>query len=251
MGSMFDLPTLATVAATFLLAGIVKGVTGMGLPTVAMGVLGSLMSPVAAATLLVAPSFVSNIWQAIAGPSFGRLVRRLWLMMLAIVAGTVTGTSLLVSGDTQVTTCTLGVALVFYAGYTLFARQLLVPKRLEPWLSPLIGIATGLVAGGTGVFVIPAVPYLQALGLQKDDLVQALGLSFTVSTIALAAGLALRGAFHLDGLATSVLAIAPALAGMGAGQLIRNGVSPPIFRRWFLVGLLLLGAEMLFKPLLH
>ncbi|WP_043635324.1 sulfite exporter TauE/SafE family protein [Desulfovibrio sp. TomC] len=237
------------VGATFFVAGIVKGVTGMGLPTVAMGVLGTLLSPVTAAALLVVPSLVTNIWQLLAGPNFAALARRLWPMMLAIVAGTVSGTALLASGDTRLTTCALGAALVLYAGYTLLARQILVPARHETWLSLLIGVSTGTVTGGTGVFVIPAVPYLQALGLQKDDLVQALGLSFTVSTLALAAGLLLRDAFHYNSLFLSTLAILPALAGMWIGQAIRKNVRPATFRRWFLIGLLLLGAEMFVKSL--
>jgi len=241
---------VVAIAATFFAAGIVKGVTGMGLPTVAMGVLGALISPLAAAGLLIAPSFVTNVWQLFAGPKFGSLLRRLWPMMLAIVVGTVVGSSLLTSGDTMLTTAALGAALVIYAAYTLTARQLRVPARLEPWLSPAIGLVTGAVTGGTGVFVIPAVPYLQALGLEKDDLVQALGLSFTISTIALAAGLAWRGAFRLDNLAMSALAILPALAGLWVGQLIRNSVSPATFRLWFLICLLLLGAEMLARPFL-
>ncbi|KHK02398.1 putative membrane protein [Desulfovibrio sp. TomC] len=139
--------------------------------------------------------------------------------------------------------------MVLYAGYTLLARQILVPARHETWLSLLIGVSTGTVTGGTGVFVIPAVPYLQALGLQKDDLVQALGLSFTVSTLALAAGLLLRDAFHYNSLFLSTLAILPALAGMWIGQAIRKNVRPATFRRWFLIGLLLLGAEMFVKSL--
>ena len=70
---MFDLPTvmLAAVFATFLAAGLVKGVTGMGLPTVAMGMLGALISPLVAASLLIVPSFATNVWQLFAGPSFG------------------------------------------------------------------------------------------------------------------------------------------------------------------------------------
>ncbi|CAA0087088.1 Uncharacterised protein [Starkeya nomas] len=248
---MFDLPPplLAAVAATFFAAGFVKGVTGMGLPTVAMGVLGALISPLTAASLLIVPSLVANIWQLLAGPSFGPLLRRLWPMMLAIAAGTVLGTSWLASGDTRLTTAALGGALVLYSGYTLLARQLSVAQRLEPWLSPVIGAVTGMVSGGTGVFVIPAVPYLQALGLGKDDLVQALCLSFTVSTVALAAGLGVRGVFQFDNLALSALAIVPALAGMGAGQVVRGRISPTAFRRGFLFCLLLLGVEMLARGL--
>jgi uncharacterized membrane protein YfcA len=242
---------MLSIGLTFFLAGMVKGVTGMGLPTVAMGVLGALMSPVAAAALLIVPSFVTNVWQLATGPSFTALIRRLWPMMLGIVLGTVAGSFVLADGDTRWTTAGLGAALVAYAGFTLLARQLSVPARWENWLSPLVGLTTGIVTGGTGVFVIPAVPYLQALGLRKDDLIQALGLSFTVSTVALAIGLGWRGAFRLDGLALSLLAIAPALAGMWLGQLARRRVSPETFRRWFLVGLLLLGAELVLKSALQ
>jgi len=249
---MTDSPLLlfVAIAATFFAAGIVKGVTGMGLPTVAMGVLGALMSPLAAASLLIVPSFVTNIWQLFAGPNFGAHLRRLWPMMAAIIAGTVAGASVLTSGATGFTTMALGAALVVYAAYSLSAPALCVPATLEPWLSPVIGVLTGVVTGGTGVFVIPAVPYLQALGLNKDDLVQALGLSFTVSTIALAAGLAWHGSFRVDNFSMSAVAIFPALTGMWAGQAIRSKVSPATFRRWFLISLLLLGAEMIARPLL-
>ncbi|AVA19898.1 MULTISPECIES: sulfite exporter TauE/SafE family protein [unclassified Rhizobium] len=247
---MFDHSSwlILATASTFLLAGIVKGVTGMGLPTVAMGLLGAIMPPVAAAALLIVPSFVSNVWQLFAGPSFAALAGRLWPMLLGILVSTVAATSMLASDNTQWITMALGAALIIYAGYTLFARQLSVPKRAEPWLSALIGLMTGAVTGGTGVLVIPAVPYLQALALGKDDLIQALGLSFTVSTIALAIGLAARGAFQLDNLAMSSLAVAPALLGMWLGQAIRRKVSPATFRRWFLIALIVLGTELALRP---
>ncbi|HBV1052187.1 TPA: hypothetical protein MDO21_004429 [Klebsiella pneumoniae] len=48
---MFDLHTISFLLI-FIAAGLVKGVTGMGLPTVAMGLLGLLMPPQAAAALL-------------------------------------------------------------------------------------------------------------------------------------------------------------------------------------------------------
>lgn len=244
----FSAGLLVLVAASFFLAGLVKGISGMGLPTVAMGLLGALISPLAAASLLVVPSLVTNLWQLLAGPGLLALWARLFPMMLGIVAGTLAGASVLAGGDTQAATGALGAALVAYAGYTLVARQLRVPERMEPWLSPAVGAATGLVTGATGVFVIPAVPYLQALGLSKDDLVQALGLSFTVSTLALATGLLLRGAYSPDDAGLSVLAVLPALLGMWVGARVRRSISPEAFRRWFLAFLLVLGAEMARRP---
>ena len=240
----FPAPLIPAVASTFFLAGIVKGVTGMGLPTVAMGLLGTLMPPVMAAALLILPSFITNALQLLTGPRLAALAARLWLLLLGIVVGTLAGSRWLVHGGSAWLTTGLGAALMVHAGLGLSARQMNVPRQLENRWAPLVGLTTGLITGGTGVFVIPAVPYIQALGLGKEDLVQALGLSFTVSTIALAAGLAVRGAFRLDGLGMSSLAVAPALLGMWVGGRVRLRVSEVKFRRWFLSCLWLLGLDL-------
>ncbi|GGH27595.1 hypothetical protein GCM10007036_36230 [Alsobacter metallidurans] len=103
---------------------------------------------------------------------------------------------------------------------------------------------TGLVTAATGVFVIPAVPYIGALGLQKDDLIQALGLSFTVSTVALAAALKVGGSFESGTVAASALALPPALFGMFVGGWVRGRVSEKVFRRCFFLGPMALGAHL-------
>jgi uncharacterized membrane protein YfcA len=243
------LPHLLPIAATFLLAGTVKGVIGLGLPTVAMGLLGLMMPPGQAAVLLLLPSLVTNVLQLLAGPRFGGLALRLWGMMLGIGFGTWAGSGLLTVDTAQRATAALGAALVLYAVVGIAKLRLHVPPRAERWAGPAVGAATGLVTGATGVFVIPAVPYLGALGLQRDDLVQALGLSFTVSTLALGAGLAWHGALPLQGAGTSLLALAPTLAGMALGSWLRARVSAETFRRCFFVGLLILGGELAWRGL--
>lgn len=237
------------VTGTFFLAGLVKGVVGLGLPTAAMGLLGLLMPPVGAAALLLVPSLVTNVWQLLAGPRFGILLHRLRGMMLGVVAGTLAGSGLIAGTAAHAATAALGGALVLYGIVGLSKPRLRVPPRSEGWAGPLVGAATGLVTGATGVFVIPAVPYLGSLGLERDDLVQALGLSFTVSTLALAAGLALHGALPLAATGTSLLAVVPALAGMALGERLRAQARPETFRICFFAGLLALGGELLWRGL--
>ena len=243
-------PLLVVILLTFLLAGLVKGVIGLGLPTIAVGLLSLAMTPAEAAALLVVPSLVTNIWQLFAGPSFIALARRLLPMMLGVCLGTWAGSGLLTGAGAAEASVALGVALLAYAGLGLTTLRLSVPPAWERPLAPLIGIATGLVTAATGVFVIPAVPYLQALGLAKDDLVQSLGLSFTVSTVAMAASLAHEGAFGGTDATLSVLAVAPALVGMGLGQWLRGRISPEIFRRSFFLGLLALGAHLALRAVI-
>lgn len=239
-------PLLIATAAIFLLAGFAKGVVGLGLPTIAMGLLGLMMPPAQAASLLVVPSLATNVWQMAAGPGLAPLLRRLWPMMLGIGIGTWAGAGLLTSAGDRATTA-LGTVLVLYAVIGLTPVRFAVPDRAQAWLAPLVGAATGLVTAATGVFVVPAVPYLQALAMEKDELVQALGLSFTVSTLTLAASLTHDGVLDLSLAGGSLAALAPALAGMALGQRVRDRVRPETFRLCFLLGLLLLGGHLALK----
>jgi uncharacterized membrane protein YfcA len=233
---------LPLLIATFLLAGLVKGVTGLGLPTIGIGLLGLAMPPAQAAAVLVVPSLVTNIWQMAEGPALGPLLRRLWPMMAGIALGSWLGAGLL---GLPWAPAALGAVLMAYGALGLSPVRLpQATPRAEAWLGPLVGLATGLVTAATGVFVLPAVPWLQMLGLERDALVQALGLSFTVSTLALAAGLS--GALT-DG--AGWLALLPALLGLVLGGRLRRTIPQPLFRRCFFAGLLALGAGMLARTL--
>jgi len=229
------------IGLTFLLAGFVKGVVGLGL-------LGLVMPPMQAAALLVAPSMVTNVVQLAAGPRFGALVMRLWPMLLGIVVGTLVAGALAPPSAMQQATAALGIALIAYAAVGLSSWHLNVPAAHERWLAPLIGLATGAITAVTGVLVIPAVPYLQGLGLAREELVQALGLSFTVSTVALAINLLMHGVLaQTPVLGASLATLVPALAGMWLGQRLRNRISAALFRRLFFIGLLLLGADLAWR----
>lgn len=232
----------------FILAGFVKGVTGMGLPTVAIGLLGLFLPLPVAAALLVIPSFVTNLLQLFTGPSVRLIFRRLWLMMMLILVCTVAASPLITRMNPAWSAFCLGVALIVYAAFALISPSLTISQTREKWLSPVTGGITGLITGATGVFVMPAVPFLQSLRFSKDELVQALGLSFTVSTIALAIGLYLNDAFRIGQFSLSFFSTFPALAGMWIGQKVRARISARRFRQCFLLFLILSGLELISRP---
>jgi len=240
---------IAMTIVTYLLAGTVKGVIGLGLPSIAIGMLALVMPPAQAATIMVFPTLITNIWQMLVGPHLMELLRRFWILLLSSVVGIWIGGGILTSENSRAAACGLGIALVIYAALGLFAVRFSVPRPYETWLSPLIGVATGLVAGATGVFMIPAGPYYQAIGLDKDELVQMLGLSFTVGVAALALVLWRAGVMQVGNATGSALAVVPALAGMAIGQRIRRRASAEAFRRYFFIGMLLLGLQQAIRNL--
>ena len=239
------------VAAVFVLAGAVKGVIGLGLPTLSMALLAVWMPPAAAAALLILPSLVTNLWQLQPLAGLGRLARRLGGMQLGIVAGTWAGAWLFGAPAGAGARVALGLALVAYAAWAMLARPLALDARHEAWLGPLVGVVTGAITALTGVFVLPAVIYLQALSLSRDALIQAMGLSFTTSTVALGLALAGQDSYSTPLFGASLAMLLPALAGMALGQWIRVRMPLPLFRRCFFAGLALLGAYMVLRELLR
>lgn len=241
---------IVLVLLAYLLAGFVKGVIGMGLPTVAMGLLAAVMTPAQAAAILVAPSLATNVWQMAAGPYLFGLLKRLGTMLLGMFVGGWLGNGILTGANAKPAAIGLGIVLIAYALIGLSKVKFSVPRASEIWLSPIVGVLTGVVMAATGVFVIPALPYLQAIGLEKDELVQALGLHFSVSTVALALVLWDGGAFDLSLGMMSLLALVPAVAGMYAGQRVRMRISAEKFRVFLYIGLLALGALQIGRSVL-
>jgi hypothetical protein len=241
---------LAVTASAFLLAGFVKGVIGLGLPTVAIGLLGLIMTPAQAAAILVVPSLFTNVWQFVAGGGLLTLVRRLWPMLVGICIGTFIGATLLPRDNSGRATLWLGLALVLYAALGLIKIHFKAPRHAELWLGLLMGSLTGAITVATGIFVIPGTPYVQSLEFEHDKLVQALGLSFTTSTMTLAAALGYSGEIHTALAIPSVVALGAALVGMWLGQIVRGRVKAATFRLCFFIGLLALGVHLALRGLL-
>ena len=89
--SQFLPDALSLVVAVFVLAGLIKGVVGMGLPTISMALLVLLMSPAQAAALLILPSLMTNLWQAGPFRTLAPLLRRIGGMQWGVATGTLLG----------------------------------------------------------------------------------------------------------------------------------------------------------------
>ena len=237
---MFE-PLLILIAATFLLAGFVKGVIGLGLPTVSMGLLAVTMQPSRALAIVIVPAIVTNIWQTFVGPYLRDIIRRLWPLMMGTVAGIWLNAGMLTGPYAPYGTIVLGVLLVIYAIVGLSKFSFNVARRDEKWMGGIVGVVTGVVSAATGVQVIPSMPFMQAIGMEKDELVQALGVYFTVATVALAFSLTGAGLLSASTALPGAIAMAAAFTGMFVGQAVRSRMQADAFRRWFLVAMILLG----------
>jgi uncharacterized protein len=237
---MFE-PLLFLIAAAFLLAGFVKGVIGLGLPTVSVGLLAVTMQPSRALAIVIVPAIVTNIWQTFVGPYLRDIVRRLWPLMAGTVVGIWLNAGMLTGPYARYGTVVLGVLLIIYAIVGLSQFSFKVARSDEKWVGGIVGVMTGVVSAATGVQVIPSMPFMKAIGMEKDELVQALGVFFTVATVALAFNLTSAGLLSAATALPGAVAMAAAFTGMFIGQAVRSRMQPEAFRHWFLIAMIFLG----------
>jgi hypothetical protein len=234
-------PFLPFIAAVFLLAGFVKGVVGLGLPTVSMGLLATTMAPSQALTIVIVPAVITNIWQTFVGPHLRDIVRRLWPLLIGTALGIWLNRGSLTGPYAHYLPIALGILLVIYAVLGLSRIAFKVARRNEKWIGGIVGVVTGMISAATGVQVIPSMPFLQAIGMEKDELVQALGVFFTVATLSLTVNLTASGLLTAATALPGAIAMGCSFAGMFIGQALRTRMPADAFRRYFLIAMIFLG----------
>jgi uncharacterized protein len=247
---MFE-PLLILIAAAFLLAGFIKGVLGLGLPTVAMGLLAVSMPPAQALAIVIIPAVVTNIWQTFVGPYLRDIILRLWPLLIGTAVGIRLNSAMLTGPYARYATIVLGALLIIYAVIGLTRFSFHVARRNEKWIGGVVGVITGMFSATTGVQVIPSMPFMQAIGMEKDELVQALGVFFTVATLSLTFNLTSAGLLTAATALPGAVAMAAAFAGMFIGQAVRSRMQPEAFRRWFLIAMIFLGLYLVASAILE
>jgi hypothetical protein len=235
---------IVVIAAAFVVAGVAKGAIGMGMPPIAIGLMSFAVPLESAIAIMVVPTMVTNIWQAIYGGGFRVLMRRFGTMAVTAMIGILAVGLLLSDLGSPSTAGWVGVLLVLYSIIALTPWRPHVPRRAEFWANPLIGLASGAVAGSTGVAAVPFLPYMQSLEMDRHELVQALGIMFLFITGMLAVSLAFHGAYHLANSVAGVAAVAPTMVGVWLGQHARRRLSPETFRKAFIFGMFGVGLHL-------
>jgi uncharacterized membrane protein YfcA len=236
--------------AVFLVAGTVKGLVGLGLPTITIA-LTSLVLPLTESIALIAlPTVVTNVWQAAVGGRFRYIVRRHWPLIVPLVVALYLTMWLVGQKGPTWASVVLGLVLVVYGAMGLARLRLRLSPDLEKPLAPVIGVVSGFIAGLVGVPVIPLMPYLQALEIRPAELVQTLGIVLCATSLTLTASLLNFGLLDGPHALLSAAAMVPSMAGMWIGQRIRARLSIEQFRVAVFTALSLTGLYTVLSRLL-
>ena len=240
---------IALITIILVIAGLTKGVLGVGLPLVAVPLLSQVVSvPLAIMTLAVS-TVVSNGFQALQGGQLGPVFRRFWSVFITLVFALFFGARLLVDLDERKLGFILGAILIAFTVLNQFPKLFQIRVHHEKLMSPIVGLVAGLLGGVSSFYGPPILMYMVALKLPKDFFISAVSVAFFLGALPLIVSLMFYGAMGRDELILSALSVAPVFAGLLLGQTIQKRMPQEAFRKGLLVFLLLTGASLILRAI--
>ncbi len=242
-----DTLSLLTAAVGLLLAGVIKGATGLGYSSCALPFLVFAVDLKPAMALVIAPALATNVSLSFAAGHFGETLRRFKWLYLTMLPGIALGVWLLGWVPTGLAVQILGCVIIAYVVLALAKPTLTIPAKFERFLQFPTGFLNGVVTGLTGAQVMPLFPYVMALHLDADRTVQTINLAVLVASTVLAIGMLGTGLMTPVLLAASIGAIIPALIGVELGNRARRLIPVARFRFVVLLALAVVGALLLMR----
>ncbi len=242
---------LALIAGVFLLAGVIKGTVGIGLPTASVGMMSQVMDPRMAIALVVFPSLLSNAWQIWRSGMVVETIRRFWVYLVCLISViAVVSLTLTATVRTDVLLLVLGSVIILFSVSSLAWAPPFLPERFDRVGQVVSGVASGALGGLTAIWAPPMVTYLMARRVQKEAFVAATGVMIFAGTIPLIGGLWSNGVITGPTAGLSILMTIPALLGFTVGERLRRRLDADRFRTVVLVIFLIMGLNLIRRALL-
>ena len=236
---------MAAVVCSLIVAGLLKGTIGVGMPVVALPLLSLFVDIKSAAMLLIIPLIFSNLPQALEGGKTGRSLLQLTPVLLGMIPGLFIGVRILLALDANVAKIIAGLALIGAGLVTLLAPRLQLPSRMVFPAGITFGFCGGIL-GGIAAMAGPLVfIFLLAKGLHGKAFTKEASLYLVVSSGVLAIFLTASRQFSWLDVLVSMAAMLPVALGMVAGQHLRDKIAPETFRKLVLIAVIAAGADLL------
>lgn len=232
-------------SGVFLAAGIVKGVAGLGLPTMAVGLISQFVDARTAIALVMFPMIASNAWQVFRGGKIIATVRSYAWFAAVLALGVWPVTVLAAAVNDRFMQGAVGLIILVFVAVSGLARGLRLPDR-HATLGQIGAGATAAVCGAlSAVWAPPIVIYLVSRGVDKEEFMRASGVLILVGSIPLCVSYMQQGLLNGPLSLVSALMILPTLMGFTLGELVRRRVSPEAFRIALLGVFAVLGLNLL------
>ena len=226
---------LVVLIAGLGVAGLAKGMSGMGLPLIATPILAGVFGPRLAVSVITIPIFAANTLLLTQGIRKRGLLRDVVPFIIASMIGTAVGTILLAQIDQKLFALliTAMVAVFLFGGDRLFGDDPAATRARV--IGPLVCFVGGVLQGTTSIASPLVGSYFHTRRLAPGDFVFILAAIFQLNSVVQFVGYSAQGLYTPEVVALGIVAVVPALLALMLGIYLRGRLDVVWFRRFIVV----------------
>lgn len=236
--------SLAVIAAAMVVGSLVKGVTGSGLPTVAIPVIAGFLGVEQAVVIMAIPTVVTNSWLLWEHRREASGARDLPVMLVFGALGVGVGVWALVELDSRLLALGLAALIAVYAIASLTRPDFALPSSVTRFLSPPIGFGGGVLQGATGIAGPLVATYVHGFRLPKSSYMFAITAQFQLFALIQVMVFVALGMYTRVRLVESLLALIPVVLVLPIGIRLARRLDRRRFDLVVLTILVIMGAKL-------
>ncbi len=230
---------------------MIKGVIGLGLPAVAIGLMTFILDPRQAIAMIVIPMVVTNAWQIWRSGKTLQTIAKYRVFIAALVLGVGVLVFSSAGASNRFLTAAMGVVIIVFVITSATPFALKISDLRDTKAQTLFGGLCGIFGGLTSIWTPPLAIYLHGRDVDKEEFVRASGIIIFMGSLPLAFGYLQLGFLTGPILATSTAMLVPAFIGFSVGEVIRRRISETVFKRVLLVAFFAIGLNLLRQAILQ
>ena len=240
---------LAVVVLASFAGALVKAVTGMGYPLIAVPLIAIVLGVEDAVVLVALPNFAANLYLNFESRDARAETRDLDRLVGFGVVGAVVGTVALVELPEEPLLIGLAAMIVVFIMVFLTHPELSISPRTARRASPLVGTVTGLAQGAVGVSGPIVATWVHGYRLSPRGFVNQVTFIFGVTGLTQVVILGIQGQFTAERLTAALVAAVPVALAIPVGLHLRRRLAGAAFERVVLAVLIVSAVALLVQAL--
>jgi uncharacterized membrane protein YfcA len=245
--SNIDSIILIQVVLIFLAGGMVKGLIGVGLPTVTLTLLSFVFDIKDSISIILIPVILTNFYQMLDGNYLREIISDVKFFLIGSFLFIFPGFYFLTILKSDTILIILALLLIINSLLSLMKYEIKIKNYKSKKIQLIIGSMTGLTTGVTSIYTMPFIFLIQSLNYSKNKVIQLMGLSFFIFASMQLVLFSSYQMINFNKLLVSLLACFPILIGVYFGAVLRKRISESFFKTLFNMMLVIMGGLLIIK----
>ena len=246
MEHLNNLDLFTIMSVTYFIAGIIKGIIGIGLPTTGMAILCFFVNPITALGLNLIPMTISNLWQFYRADNRLQIIKEYKYFVISIIGFLLISSFFAAKIGNQLVSAIFGSMVLLFVITNSLSIKFEKIKVNDMKLQFVFGGLSGLIGGITSLWALPITIYLFIKDVSPKHFVDVSGFFILMGCFPVFFGYYSTDVLSNEMFKYGLTGALFSLIGFYIGEKIRGGIKKDLFKKLLLIFFTFIAIKMIF-----